>query len=258
MSREADAVATRSRGDRTLLGTALLVAGTLWLLGELGLFHVAGRLLASAALVCIGAGLLITRRTGRRRWPILIGGILALSLLGNSASANFRSRFGSDFGSRSVVPMRPADVHSSYRTGFGSLTLDLRHVHFADGAHRRIAVNVGLGALRITVPAGIGLQVTVSDSAGAVRVLGNNLGGGVGVRRTFTNDAWGVGTAPQVSLDLTVEAGAIDVDQAGGPGSSAGGGPVSKVGQVPGVGKVPAVPPLPKVAQVPHVGKGST
>jgi hypothetical protein len=239
VSREADEVVTRSGGDRSLLGMALLAAGTLWLLGELGLFHVAGRTLASVALVCIGAGLLVTRRTGRRRWPILVGGILALSLLGNTASANFRSRFGGGFGSRTFAPTRPAEVRPVYQAGFGSLTLDLSEVRFAATARRTVTVNVGFGSLHVVVPDGIGLRVDANDSAGAVRVLGNSLGGGFGVSRTYTNSSWSRAGVAQLTLLLNVEGGAINVEQASG--TPAG----------------PEAPPAPKVPTVPTVGKAS-
>ena len=203
---------TRSGGDRSLLGMALLAAGTLWLLGEVGLFHVAGRTLASVALVCIGVGLIATRRTGRRRWPILVGGILALSLLGNTASANFRSRFGSSFGSRTWVPTRPADVRPVYQTGFGSATLDLSAVQFAPDARKSVTVNVGFGSLHVIVPTGIALRVDANDSAGAVRVLGQSLGSGFGVNRTYTSSTWASGDVAHLQLVLNVEGGAINVD----------------------------------------------
>lgn len=220
-----------------MLGMALLAAGTLWLLGELGLFHVAGRTLASVALVCIGIGLLVTRRTGRRRWPIVIGGILALSLLGNSASANFRSRFGGGFGSHTWVPTTPADVHGEYQTGFGSATLDMSQVQFAPDAHRTVTVNVGFGSLRIVVPAGIALRVDANDSAGAVRVLGHSLGSGFGVNRSYSSPSWSQGSIPHLVLVLNVEGGSINVEQASG-----------------GI-QPPVIPPVPKVTQVPDTGK---
>lgn len=216
MSREADEAVTRSGGDRSMLGMALLAAGTLWLLGELGLFHVAGRTLASVALVCIGAGLIVTRRTGRRRWPILVGGILALSLLGNTASANFRARFGGGFGARTWVPTRPADVRATYQTGFGAATLDMGKVVFAPDAHRSVTVNVGFGALHVIVPAGVALQVDANDSAGAVRVLDRSLGSGLGVSRTYTSPSWTEDGLPHLMLVLNVEGGAINVEQASG------------------------------------------
>src|SRR6185437_12928086 len=124
------------------------------------------------ALVCIGAGLIVTRRTGRRRWPILVGGILALSLLGNSASANFRNRFGSSFGPHSFAPTDPSQVRDTYQTGFGSFTLDLSQVSFPPTPQRTITVTVGFGSLRVIVPPNVALRVDANDSAGAVRVLG--------------------------------------------------------------------------------------
>jgi hypothetical protein len=220
VSREADEVVTRSGGDRSMLGMALLAAGTLWLLGELGLFHVAGRTLASVALVCIGAGLILTRRTGRRRWPILVGGILALSLLGNSASANFRSRYGGGFGSHTWVPTTAADVQTTYRTGFGSATLDLSQVQFSPDARRSVTVSVGFGSLHVVVPPGIALWVDANDSAGAVRVLGQSLGSGLRVNRTYTSRGWSQNGVPHLTLVLDVEGGSISVEQASGNGQA--------------------------------------
>jgi hypothetical protein len=191
------------------------------------------------ALVCIGVGLLVTRRTGRRRWPILVGGILALSLLGNTASANFRARFGGGFGSHTWVPTRPADVRAVYQTGFGSATLDLSQVQFATDAHRSVTVNVGFGSLHVVIPAGVALRVDANDSAGAVRVLGRSLGSGLGVSRTYTSPSWGQEGVAQLMLVLNVEGGAINVEQASGDS------------------RPPDVPLAPKVPTVPDSGKSS-
>ena len=232
---------TRSGGDRSLLGMALLAAGTLWLLGELGLFHVAGRTLASVALVCIGAGLLVTRRTGRRRWPILVGGILALSLLGNTASANFRSEFGGGIGALKAAPVQLSQVHRTYETEFGALDLDLSRVTFPAGVSKSIQVRVGFGALHVRVPSGVAVRVKVHDSAGPVKVLGQDYGG-VDVNDTYQDRSWTTESVAHLTLDVHVEAGPVNVERVSGA-ASVSLLPTSPTG--PTAPTVPAVPSPP-------------
>lgn len=224
---------TRSGGDRSMLGMALLAAGTLWLMGELGLLHVAGRTLASVALVCIGAGLILTRRTGRRRWPILVGGILALSLLGNSASANFRSQFGGRIGPETDAPTQLSSLQSKYETAAGALTLDLSRISFPADGHRTVEASLGAGPLQVIVPSGVALRVKAHDSAGHVTVLGRDLGSGVNVDTDYRDPNWDEKSDFRLTLDLHVGAGPITVERA-------------PDGTQAGLPKVPQVPPAPK------------
>ncbi|HEX5268417.1 MAG TPA: LiaF domain-containing protein [Acidimicrobiales bacterium] len=239
MSRPAEDVVTRSGGDRSLLEMALLAAGTLWLLGELGLFHVAGRTLASVALVCIGAGLLVTRRTGRRRWPILVGGILALSLLGNSASANFRSEFGTSMGPDSETPTQLNGIHAKYEVAAGPLILDLSKIQFPPGSRRKVAASVGAGPLHVIVPSDVALRVYAHDTAGPVTVLGHDLGSGFDETGNYQDPDWSRTNKFRLTLDLHVGAGPITVDH-----------------PVPQAPKPSPVPPTPKPSPVPD-GKHS-
>jgi hypothetical protein len=212
---------------------ALLAAGTLWLLGELGLFHVAGRTLASVALVCIGAGLIVTRRTGRRRWPILVGGILALSLLGNSASANFRSEFGGSFGPDPESPTQLNSIHAKYEVAAGPLTLDLRRIQFPPGLRRTVDASVGAGPLHVIVPPDVALRVHARDTAGPVTVLGHDLGSGFDESDNYQDPDWSGTNKFRLTLDLHVGAGPINVER--------------RPLQVP---KVPQVPQAPKPSPV--------
>ena len=214
VSQRAEDVVTRAGGDRTLLGLALLGAGGVWLVGEMGLFHVAGRTLESVALVCIGAGLIITRRSGRRIWPVLVGGILAVSLLGSSATTTFRSRFGTGFGAHSFAPKTLGAVQSRYQTGFGSLTLDLSQVSFPDTG-RTIHVDVGFGRMQVIVPDHLLLRVNATGLAGSVSVFGGHHGGGLGVDESYQDPLWTTDhTTPRLTLDLNVAGGAVSVERA--------------------------------------------
>lgn len=216
---------------------ALLAAGTLWLLGELGLLHVAGRTLASVALVCIGAGLILTRRTGRRRWPILAGGILALSLLGNSASASFRSQFGGTIGPQTYRPAQPSQVQNKYETAAGALTLDLSRISFPSGSHRTVEASVGAGPLHVIVPADVALRVKAHDSAGPVTVLGRQLGAGLDENDEYEDPGWDRTSRFRLTLDLHVGAGPIEVDRASA---------VQRAGNLLSLPTVPSVPTAPQ------------
>lgn len=218
MSLPADEVVTRPGGDRSLLGLALLAAGGLWLVGEVGGVHVTGRTLASVALVCIGAGLILNHRRSRRVWPILIGGILALFLLGNSATTNFRARYGSGVGAQTSTPANPGQIQSRYQAGLGALNVDFTRVTFPPRWTKTIQMDVGLGAMHVLVPANMVLRVRASDSVGAVTVVNHGLGSGFGVHGTYQDPDWGSDqTDPHLTLNLSVGGGAVTVDRAKSP-----------------------------------------
>jgi len=211
MSQATDNVVARPRGDHTVIGLALMAAGVLWFLGELGVLHVAGRTMAAAALVAIGAGLIVTHRSGRRIWPLLVGGVLTIGLLGHSAGTAIGTRYGTALGSQDYVPTALNDVRPVYRVAAGAVHLDLTRVVFPSGAGRSIEIDVAAGVVNVIVPTGTALDVKAQDSVGAVTVFGSHLGSGVGVNREYRSPDWATMTGPRLVLNVNVVAGAVNV-----------------------------------------------
>ncbi|HEV2370294.1 MAG TPA: hypothetical protein VGR90_10495, partial [Acidimicrobiales bacterium] len=198
--------------------------------------------LAAVALVGIGAGLLFTHRTGRRIWPILVGAALTLGLLGHSASSAIQGRFGSSLGAHTVTPRTLTDLQTDYRVAAGALRLDLAGVPFVSGQTKVVRLDVGAGALNVTVPRNIVLDVRAQDSVGAVNVLGHRLGSGFGVDQEWHQEpAVSSELAPaHLVLDLDVGFGAVNVSY-GGDGIP----PLPAPPTPPTVPTPPTAPPVP-------------
>lgn len=74
-------------------------------------------------------------------------------------------------GDRLERPAVAADVHSKYTLGIGELRLDLRHVALPKG-QTFVKATVGIGSLRVVVPADATVDVEGRVQAGLVRLLG--------------------------------------------------------------------------------------
>jgi hypothetical protein len=70
-------------------------------------------------------------------------------------------------GQRVYVPTSLAQVLPTYRTAFGSMTIDLRHVHFGT-ATVHVTATVAVGRLVVDVPAGVVVDVDAHSGYGDV------------------------------------------------------------------------------------------
>jgi hypothetical protein len=197
--------------DRRVLGMVLLALGVVFFLGHAGLFQAAGRTLVSAALVAIGVGLIVTRRSSRPRWPIFAGAILTFGLIGHSAAQNFQQDFGDALGSHVYTPHKLSQVHSKYQLAAGTMTVNLSHVRFSTTTVKRVKVDVAAGQAQVTIPDGVPVEVIAKAEAGTVRfgrTQANPFGGNTWTANSF-DDKHGL------ILDVHVLAGSISIDQAG-------------------------------------------
>jgi len=113
------------------------------------------------------------RRFGK--WvAITFATLIALVLIAVAAFfAVFDVDLGKGVGDRNVVVTNVASLQSTYELGIGALDLDLRELKLPVG-QTHVTANVDVGDLRVTVPAGVALQVHGTAEIGQV-----NLPGGV-------------------------------------------------------------------------------
>ena len=140
------------------------------------------------------------------------------AFLGFLASTGVPMTGGS--GVRVIQPSSEGQVQRTYRTMFGSLTVDLRQVHFSS-ATTTVTASVAVGVLKVDVPANAIVYLKTRIGIGPVEYIGQ-----FGYNeQPFTAIPSSLKTlasqlrAPHLVLDAEVGVGQIDV-QRGTPGQS--------------------------------------
>jgi phage shock protein PspC (stress-responsive transcriptional regulator) len=140
------------------------------------------------------------------------------AFLGFLASTGVPMTGGS--GVRVIQPSSEGQVQRTYRTMFGSLTVDLRQVHFSS-ATTTVTASVAVGVLKVEVPANAIVYLKTRIGIGPVEYIGQ-----FGYdEQPFTAIPSSLKTlasqqrAPHLVLDAEVGVGQIDV-QRGTPGQS--------------------------------------
>lgn len=116
--------------------------------------------------------------TGRRsRWLLVLGAIagVIVVLAGVAAIVAFTwldVSLNDGVGDRSYTPSSAGGVQREYKLGVGNLTLDLSRV--PTGQKVDVEAHVGLGKLRVIVPAAASVGVDARVKAGSVDALGRN------------------------------------------------------------------------------------
>jgi len=222
----------RSTLGQLTIGVLLIVVGVLWLLRMAGVYPATFTHLVAAALLVIGLGLLIGTVAGRARWLIVVGLLLLPLLLvgqlvrplvvGNWLSPGQRGAVGEI----RTAPAAPEDVLGSYRLGAGELRLDLSGVEFEEDT--RIAIQVGAGDVRVTVPEDVSVRVEGRAGAGDLRLLDDRVSG-VGLERTVTDEVPGA-----ITLELDVQVGFGEVLVSRGATGALGAPLASRPGSIMG------------------------
>lgn len=143
------------------IGAALVIAGILS-----GWFDASASVVLAAALVVVGAGLVLASVVGRAPWLFVVGGLLTCALL---ATAAVEPLVDDGIGEKTVAPASLAELEPRYAYGIGDYTLDLRDVALG-GETRRVEVELGIGALTVLVPADAGLVVDAHVAGGKLEL----------------------------------------------------------------------------------------
>ena len=206
----AQVLAERSERPAPLIGLGLAAVALAVLLSRGDLWPAAG---AGWVLILIaGLTILWASRSSRRgrRIAIALGAIASLLAIAVVtalvvAFAWFNVSLSDGVGDRSYQPATAAAVQPSYEVGIGNLRVDLSHV--SANTPVRVKAKVGIGELKIIVPATAAVTVNAQAKVGDVYVLQRHDSGQDASLHT--------GTGGGLVIDATVGAGRIDVVRAG-------------------------------------------
>ena len=118
------------------IGAALMIAGSLS-----GWFDASASIVLAAALVIVGAGLVLASVVGRAPWLFVVGIVVTCALL---TAAAVEPLVDDGIGDKVVTPATLFELESRYEHGIGDLTVDLRDVPL-DGKTRRVEVESASG-----------------------------------------------------------------------------------------------------------------
>jgi predicted membrane protein len=128
-----------------------------------------------AAIVVIGALLVISAFRGGARWLIVPALALALPLAAVAASD---IRFGDGIGQRHYRPATFASIPADgYDLGIGELKVDLRELPWSENTVLDLNVDLGVGELAVAVPENVCVSADVDASAGSLDIAGDRADG---------------------------------------------------------------------------------
>lgn len=184
------------------LSAAVLVGGLLWVLGVSGI-SVPGVVVAASMLGVLGIGLLVGAFRGRAKW--LIAPAVVLLLIAQAAT--LVPRIVSDTAGSGVGDRRwtPTTSTASFELGAGDAVLDLGSLPVGASS---ISASVGVGQLRVLVPADIRVVLVGSVGIGEIDLprSPHQSGNNVKVERTF--EPLGTSTTiPVTTVELTAQVG---------------------------------------------------
>lgn len=191
-----------SAGRRGLVPGLLLVAiGVGWLLESTDTVDLDASVWIGLALVAIGLGIALD--SGHSHGLLVTLGVL-LVLVGIPLSAIDTDVFDGGVGDRREEPASAADIDDPYELGVGQLVVDLTRLE----EDVDVEASVGIGELRVRVPADAALEVDAHVGAGNVSVLGEE---DDGVDVTVERDVPGA-EGPTMRLELDVGLGEVRVE----------------------------------------------
>lgn len=188
------------------LGALLALAGVLGLLAAVEVWTVEADQALAAAVAVVGVTIAVGALTGRRVGALVPVGLILLAAFGIAASSP--TSLSAGVGERLERPLDAAALERSYEFGLGEFRLDLSAVALAAG-ETRVDASLGVGALIVTVPDGVALEIDANAGIGEVIVLGD-ADEGVGADRSAVVPGSST-DAPVLVLEADVGLGQVEV-----------------------------------------------
>ncbi|MUM18130.1 PspC domain-containing protein [Mycobacterium sp. CBMA271] len=185
-------VKPKSRVAPVTIGAAIIVCAVLVAVGLLGGSWVTPIVIAAAALVVLGIGMLAGARR-RHGYSLLF---LAVPLAGFVivASAVGQLDVSHNIGDQSYRPAETSDIQSDYQIGMGTITLDLTQVKLA--GDKTVNLRAGLGDIRVLVPASMNVHSKCEVNVGSFDCLPSPAGNG-----------------PALTINAKINVGSIEVQR---------------------------------------------
>ncbi|MCP3974220.1 MAG: PspC domain-containing protein, partial [bacterium] len=158
----------RSYLGRLTVGAMFVTLGVMGALDALDVTSPTSRHYAAAAVLVIGAGLLVGTIIGRSRGLIFLG-LLLLPVLAVAAITDFR--IGTTFDSVDLRLSSVAEIDAAYQLEAGHLHLDLTEVDFS-GQTVAVDLDLGVGELIVEVPRNVTVRAAATTRLGSAEVLG--------------------------------------------------------------------------------------
>ena len=197
---------------RVAVAVALIATGVMAMFDYgLSTFDPAPRHYIGMVLGIVGVALIAGSVMGRARGLIFVGIVLAPWLI-LSPLAEFDLTGG--IGQRRVDVSSVDQIAPSYDLAIGELVVDLRDVDF-EGQRIEVETSVGIGSLRVFVPAGVGLELDADVGIGEVEALGSARSG---IARRHRLVRGGLGTLVLDAQTLVGEVQVISADSADSTG----------------------------------------
>ncbi len=186
------------------IGAMLVGAGVLGALQITDVVDVDWALALAVAVVLVGIAVAVGAFFGATGALAAIGTLLAAAMV---VAATVDIPLHGPMGDRERHPVAMADLERSYEHSIGTLDLDLRDLILPAGT-TRVSATVGIGELRVRVPAGVRVEIDAHVKAGESVVLGNREDGW-NVTQHVTEDGTTAGTT--LALDAEVGFGNLEV-----------------------------------------------
>jgi phage shock protein PspC (stress-responsive transcriptional regulator) len=205
-----------TRIGRLTFGLAMVTLGVLWLLGSLGVLEIGARQILAVTLLVVGLGLLVSSFFGRGRGLIAAGLVLAPLVVLLALTPRLPLVFDEDgpvvveSGDPAVVrPSSVAALGGTLEFGVGAVVVDLRDLDVDElvaAGVTALDVRLGVGDLRILLPADVTTEVRAELGIGQIELVGRT-SGGFGVSAEATVVPAGADAAGDARLLLLVEQG---------------------------------------------------
>ena len=128
----------------------------------------------NAALIAVGAVVLLSAWRGRALWTALIALALLPAWVGFSVADV--GRFGGTGSTNHRPTAMPVSGQLGYANGYGSTTIDLRDLPVGDGENLTVKVDVTAGSAKVYAPYDADVVLRSKVGFGTTEVRGNGLG----------------------------------------------------------------------------------